>query len=295
MIRISLLTVLLVSVFAYNSSISQKLILYQDSAGNFIPPTNFEEIMTDLDLIILETTKLMTSFEGWRKLFTYLDDLIRFETYKRIYGTYETLTYITEINECDNSSKQAWHNLRQIMSQCMIEDQIQMAFTVLENFTFVQYDFEDDCSLSRDINEDHTVLIDLLSKIRPNFLFRPKSDKKYDGTNASTNTKLYTDEELTDKINAYLALVAFYENEEDDKDAEEFEDSTAPFLNEKDWDRSPDELTKLVTDILENAIPYVYSFCKKVDNFLDQRSKVDKLLEDVLPSEAQAVKELSNQ
>jgi hypothetical protein len=295
MIRISVLSLLLCSVLAYNSSIYQKLVLYQDSAGNIIPPRNFDEIMTDLDLIILETTKLMTSFEGWRKLFTYLDDLIRFETYQKIYGTYSTLTYLTEINECNKGSNQGWHNLRQLMSQCLIEDQIQMTFTALDNFSFIQYDFEDNCSLSRDINSDHTLLIKLLAEIRPNFISRPKSDKKYDGTNASTNTKLYTDEELLNKINAYLALVAFYENEEDDENAKEFKDNFTPFLDERDWDRSADELNKLVTDILENAIPYVYSFCKKVDDFLTQRSTVGKLLEDVLPSKAQAVKELTNQ
>lgn len=295
MIRISVLSVLLCSVLAYNSPISQKLILYQDSEGAFIPPRSFDEIMTDLDSIILETTKLMTSFEGWRKLFTYLDDLIRFETYQKIYGTYQTLTYITQVNECNKGSNQGWHNLRQLMSQCLIEDQIQMTFTTLEKFTFIQYNFKDNCKLSRDMNADHAVLIDLLSKIRPNFNFRPKSDKKYDGTNASTGTKVYTDADLLKKINDYLALVAFYENEEDDKNAKEFQDSFTPFLDDRDWDRSADDLTQLVTDILENSIPYVYSFCSKVDDFLEQRSTVDKLLEDVLPSKAQSVKELTNQ
>lgn len=292
MILISVLIALLSVADCLKSPVSQKLILYQDAEGQYITPVNFDEIMTDLDSIILETTKLMTSFEGWRKLFNYLDDLIRYESYQKIYGTYKSLVYVSQINECNKDSNSTWSNLRQLMSQCLIEEKVQMTFTAFENYTFIQYDFSKKCELSRDINSDHKVLMKLLSKIRPDYDFLPKGDKKYEESEKpESNTAEYSDEDLLKKINDYLAILALDLSDEDDK---EFRDDFEPFLDEREWDRSADELNEVITDILNNAIPYISSFCRKVNDFLEQRENVSNLLEGVLPSEAQAVKEITH-
>lgn len=280
---ISVLIALLSLAESFKSPISQKLMLYQEAEGVYKLPLNFEEIMTDLDSIILETTKLMTDFEGWRKMFNYLDDLIRYETYIKIYGTYNSLLYINQINKCNKDIYSTRSNLRQLMSQCLVMDNIQMTFTVLESYTFNQYLFEKDCKMSRDINSDHTVLMELLSKIRPY--------QKYEETNKTDSTTEFNVEDLLTKINDYLDMIALDLKDEDTK---ELKDDFQPFLDEREWDRSADDLNNIITTILENAIPYISSFCTKVDGFLDHREKIAYILEGVLPSEAQAVKELTH-